>query len=255
MKEVFEKCIPQEENEDIVHLWEPLEFGMDEKYEYVKKGFLFSCFSNVLYYGIAFPILKILTKVVYDLKIEGKENIRTLKKGAITVSNHVLVLDCAMVGLACGMKKIYYTTREESFKIPVVRRLIKLLRAIPIPSDRTNRKYFTQAIEKLLKENKVVHFYPEAALWPYHETIRNFKNGAFHYAVKNQVPIVPMVFQFREPTGIRKFLKKKKDVTLVVLKPIINHIEATDHFDTKQNIENLKQTVQQEMKSKIKENA
>ena len=58
-----------EENEDVIKLWEPLEFNIDENYKYVEDGMLFSLFSNLLYYGIAFPILKILTKIVYGLKI------------------------------------------------------------------------------------------------------------------------------------------------------------------------------------------
>ena len=125
--------------------WNILEFNIDEKYDYVPKGKIFNLFSNLLYYVIAFPILKIITKLIYDLKIEGKENIKDLKSGAVTVSNHILVLDCAMVGLACGSKRVYYTTREESFQIPFVRKLIKLLRAIPIPKDVKMRENFTNA--------------------------------------------------------------------------------------------------------------
>lgn len=209
-----------EENEHIIKNWEPLEFNIDEKYEYVPNGKIFSIFSNILYYGIAFPILKIVTKVIYDLKIEGKENIRAFKEGAISISNHVLFLDCAMVGLACGQKRIYYSTLEDNFKIPFVRKLIKYLRAMPIPKKIENKKKFLEEIEKLLKNNNVVHFYPEAALYPYCTKLRNFKNGAFEIAIKNKVPIVPMIFTFREPKGLRKILKRKKDVTLTVLKPV-----------------------------------
>ncbi len=236
----------EDENSDIIKLWEPLQFNIDEKYKYIQTGTLFSICSNLLYYGIAFPILKILTKLIYDFKIEGKENIRDLKGGAISISNHVLFLDCAMVGLAFGTKEIYYTTREESFKIPFVRKLIKLLRAIPIPKKISNKEQFTQEINDIVQTGKVVHFYPEAALWPYYEKIRNFKNGAFNFAVNNNVPIIPMVFKFREPKGIRKFLKRKKDVTLVVLEPIM----PGKLNNRKQNIENLKQNVHNKMENK-----
>ena len=44
---------------------------------------VFSIFSNILYYVIAFPILKLLLKIVYDLKIEGKENIRNIKEWTV----------------------------------------------------------------------------------------------------------------------------------------------------------------------------
>lgn len=242
--ETFKIEQEKDENSHIIHLWEPLEFNIDENYEYVPRGLLFSIFSNFIYYGIAFPILKVLTKVVYDLKIEGKENIKNLQGGAVTVSNHVLVLDCAMVGLGCGKRKIYYTTGEGSFKIPFVKDLIKVLRAIPIPEKIKNRKYFIKAIDDILQKGEFVHFYLEASLWPYYKKIRKFKNGAFDFAVRNKVPVIPMVFTFRKPKGIRRFLKRKKDVTLTILKPIICD-EGNDN--KKQEIENLKQRVHQEM--------
>ena len=251
MKVVVSDTITEEENKDIISLWEPLQFKIDENYEYVPKGILFSIFSNLLYYGIAYPILTVLTKLVYNLKIEGRENIKNLKSGAITVSNHVLVLDCAMVGLACRFKKIYYTTREGSFKIPFVRKLIKLLGAIPIPQNIINKKNFMKQIEELLHNNKIIHLYPEAALWPYCSKIRNFKDGAFHIAVQNDVPIVPMVFKFNEPTGIRKIFKKKKDVTLTILKPIYSE---NTYIDKKEKVENLKQAIHQAMVSALEGN-
>ena len=124
-----------------------------------------------------------------------------------------------MVGLASNWKRVHYTTLEGSFKIPFVRKLIKYLGAMPIPEGRKNKEYFMKAIDQLLQEGKLVHFYPEASLMPYHTRIRNFKNGAFDFAIRNQVPIIPMVITFRNPKGIRKFFKKKKDVTLTILDP------------------------------------
>ena len=240
--------LEQNENANIIDLWTPCEFNIDEIYEYVpKEDSIFSICSDFIYYGIAYPILKVITKIIYDFKIEGKENIENLEDGAISVSNHVLFLDCAMIGLAFKDKKIYYTTQEESFKIPFVRKLIKLLRAIPIPKSIENRKYFLEAISNLLKEKNIVHVYPEASLWPYCQKIRNFKNGAFDMAVRNQVPVVPCVFTFREPTGIRKIFKRKKDVTLKILKPIYSN---GDKY-IRQQIEELKEKVAFEMKEAI----
>ena len=238
-----------DENEHIIDLWEPLEFNIDRNYEYVSKDIIFNTFSDILYYLIAYPILKVLTKIVYDLKIEGRENIDFLEKGAISVSNHVLFLDCAMVGLAWGLKRVYYTTLEGSFKIPLVRKLIKLLRAMPIPEKIKNREYFLKAVDEVLSNGDYVHFYPEAALFPYYKKIRNFKNGAFSIAVKNDVPIVPMVFTFREPKGIRKIFKKKKDVTLKILKPVTIKEEG---LNQKQKEELLKNKVHTMMEDVVK---
>ena len=241
--------LEQDENVNIINLWTPCEFNIDENYEYVpKEDSIFSICSDFIYYGIAYPILKVLTKIIYDFKIEGQENIENLEDGAISVSNHVLFLDCAMIGLAFKDKKIYYTTQEESFKIPFVRKLIKLLRAIPIPKGIENKKYFIKAISNLLKEKNIVHVYPEASLWPYCQKIRNFKNGAFDMAVRNQVPVVPCIFIFREPTGIRKRFKKKKDVTLKILKPVYSD---GDKY-IRQQVEELKEKTVKGMKDVIK---
>ena len=247
--EEFENFV-EFENENIIDLWQPLEFNIDKNYEYISKSKIFSMVSNLIYYGIAYPILKVLLKIVYDLKIEGEENLENIKGGAISVSNHVLFLDCAMVGLAFGKRKVYYTTQEESFKIPFVRKLIKYLRAIPIPKSIENLKYFIKEMDKTLKEGNIVHFYPEAALWPYCNKIRKFKNGAFDLAVRNGIPIVPIVFTFREPTGYRKIFKTKKDVTVKILNPI----ECEDGGNSKEKAQKLKEKVSLEMKRQLVKN-
>lgn len=235
----------EEPTENVMEVWHPLKFDVNEKYKYVPTNTFFRIISWIVYYIIAVPILSILLKLVYDFKIEGKENIKNLQGGAITVSNHVLVLDCAMVGLAvCGKKKIFYTTQSESFQIPFVRKLIKLLRAIPIPKEVKNKERMVKEISNLLKDNKFVHFYPEAILYPYCNKIRHFKNGAFDLAIKNDVPVVPIVIKFRQPKGIRKILKRKKDATLKILEPIyfenILKEESQDNLDNnlKNNLEN-----------------
>lgn len=230
------------ENDHVIDMetWESLEFHIDEDYQYVPSGKIFGFFSHMIYYGVAVPVMYVLTKLIYDLKIEGKENIQSLQTGAVSVSNHVLFLDCAMVGLAMDDKKVYYTTLEDSFKIPVVRKLIKLLRAIPIPKEAKNKPHFMLALDNILKNKEIVHFYPEASLWPYYDKIRNFKTGAFRFAIRNDVPILPMVFSFRRPNGIRRIFKKKPDFTLTILEPIRSK-EKKD--DLREEINELKNDV------------
>lgn len=240
MENITEEVAEKEENSHIINLWTPCKFNINPNYKYVPKNKIFRFFSDFLYYGIAIPVLTVLLKILYDLKIEGRENIQNITSGAVSVSNHVLFLDCAMTGIAFRKQKIYYTTLEQSFKIPFVRRLIKLLRAIPIPKSIENKKYFVKAIDELLQKGNIIHFYPEAALRPYCNKIRHFKNGAFDFAVRNQVPIVPLVYTFRKPKGIRKVFKKKPDVTLIILKPIKYNSDITN---IKEKVNKLKEDV------------
>ena len=243
-----EQCVKENENEDIIHMYEPLELNINEEYQYIKEGKVFSFFSNLLYYGLAFPVLTILDKIIYDLKIEGKENIKNLKTGAISVSNHVLILDCTMIGLAFGLRKIYFTTRKGSFEIPFVRKLIKLLRAIPIPTKMSNKECFVKQLDEALQKGKIIHFYPEKALWPYCEKIRNFKSGAFDFAIRNNIPVIPIVIKFRNPKGIRKMLKKKKDVTIKILEPITYR---NPYENKKDGIAKLKEQVNKAMEAQL----
>lgn len=236
------------EDTHVLHLWEPLAFKIDEDFEFVHHGFLFTILSSLLYL-IAFPILFLLDKVMLDFSVDGIEKLHYMETGKITVSNHVHFLDCTMIGLANFPEKTYFTSLESNFRIPIVKQLITLLNTIPIP---TNRKYlpsFAHSIDELLQNGNTIHFYPEASLWPYSRKLRSFKNGAFSFAVENQVPIVPCVFTFHNPTGIRSLFKKKPFVKMTILDPIYPNSDLS----TGEAKIDLKEKVHDQMTQKIKE--
>lgn len=236
-----------DENSHIFSMWEPLDFRIDERYKYVNKNIFLKTCSDLLYYIIAAPVLTVLTKLLFGFEIKGKENLQQIKKGAISVSNHVHVLDCAMIGLSMLPRKIFFTASEAGFKMPIVRHIVKLLNAIPIPSEISNKKNFVLAIDELLENNEIVHFYPEASLWPYYNKLRNFKNGPFDIAIRNNVPIIPMVYSYRKPTGIRKFIKSKPFFTLNILKPVYPNIELS----RKECLDDLKERAYKKMKDNL----
>lgn len=212
------KDIPEDSH--VLHLWEPCKFEINDEFKFVNDNFLFNFFSNLLYL-IAYPILVIINKFFFGFKIEGKENLEKVDGvGKVTVSNHVHPMDCTMVALGNMPSKTYYTSLESNFKIPVVRKIIKLLNAIPIPKDIKYTRNFMNSIDNLLKNGKTIHFYPEGSLWPYYTKIRHFKNGAFDFAVRNNVPVVPMVFKFKKSKAISNILKSKPTITLEILEPI-----------------------------------
>ena len=207
------------EDSHVLHFWQPCKFEIDDNFTFVNDNFVFNTFSNMLYV-IAYPILLFITKFFFGFKIEGKENLEDITTGKVTVSNHVHPLDCIMVGLANIPQKTFYTSLETNFKIPIVRRIIKLLNTVPIPQNIKYTKAFMDSIDELLQNNKTVHFYPEGSLWPHYEKIRHFKNGAFDFAVRNNVPVVPMVIKFNKPKKISNLIKTRTTITLVIQKPI-----------------------------------
>lgn len=236
----------ENEDEHILNMWTPLDIEIDEDYDYVKEGILFKAASTLLYI-IVWPILVIYNKVMYNFKIYGRENLTKIKTGKITVSNHVHPMDCTMNAIANTPKSLYFVSIKSNFEIPVIRHIIRLLHAFPIPDGVCNKEKFFLSINKLLKENKTVHFYPEASLWPYYKKIRKFKNGAFKLAVENNVPIVPMVYKFVKPYGIRKYIKKKPFIELHVLSAIY----PDQNLNKKQATEKLKNDVYLKMKQEL----
>ena len=125
MKENLQSNV-NNENEDIIKMWEPLKFDIGLNYKYVKNNIFFKLISNLFYYIIVAPIIFLISNIVFGLKIEGKENLKNIKSGAISVSNHVQYIDCAMLGLAWFPRRIYYTAKTDGFKMPVVRHLVRL---------------------------------------------------------------------------------------------------------------------------------
>lgn len=210
-----EELKPDEEH--VVKMWTPYNIKVDENYKFISENPVFNAVSGGLK-AFALPALGVLNKLVFKLEISGRENLEPLEgKGYITVCNHVNLLDCGMIATAVGRRDITFTTIKENFEIPVVRILVKLLGGIPIPRSQKAMIKFSEAVSALLDGGHVVHFYPEAVLFPYYNGIRGFRRGAFAYAVKNNVPVAPMIITFHEPESR---LRKKPTAKIHVLEPV-----------------------------------
>ena len=236
------------EDEHIINMWTPLDIKIDEDYKFINNGILFNLASNLLYL-VALPLLCIHNKIMYNFKIYGRENLTNIQTGKITVSNHVHPMDCTMNAIANAPDSLYFPTLKSNFEIPVIRHIIRLLHAFPIPEGVSNKEKFFDTIKKLLDENKAVHFYPEASLWPYYKKLRKFKNGAFKIAVEENVPIIPMVYKFVKPYGIRKLIKKRPFIELYILPAIY----PDSKLNKVKSIEDLKKRVYLSMNNKLLE--
>ena len=117
---------------------------------------------------------------------------------------------------------------------------------IPFDHGLTEIREVENGVKDAFYENsEVVGIYPEGKLIPYYEGIREFKNGAFAFAVKNQVPILPIRFTYREVTDVRRLIRKKPFITLTILEP-----EYPKEKICKENVIELKDRVFRKMNSK-----
>ena len=179
----------------------------------MKKSFVPAILSFLMYYVIALPILIIIMKTRYLMKITGKKYIKEVKKkriGAVSISNHIHNLDAAMVAVPQAPKKITFTALPTNFTRKDAGFLVNLLGAVPIPvTVDENKIFFYELGNKLVKE-QMIHFYPEGGLVQLDTHLRDFKTGAFLLASQNLVPIIPMFISY-------KLTKNKEHVKRIYL--------------------------------------
>ncbi|MEG1509032.1 MAG: lysophospholipid acyltransferase family protein [Clostridia bacterium] len=226
--ENVDQNIPMSSDEHVIKFNHLKAINFDENYEYVIKNPVKRFFMRIVW-GIAVVVFYIGNTCAYSLKIKGKKNLKAIKKskkGAISVCNHCMILDCTMAQLATFRKKIYLPTVQETCQIPVVRRFVRCLNAVPIPRGIKPMKVFMDDINKLLQDGNFIHFYPEASLWPWYDKLRPFKTGCFKFAVDNDVAVVPMALTFRDRNKWwKKIISRRPMVTLTVLEPIFPNKE------------------------------
>ena len=215
---------------------------MNKKGDLLHHSIIYKILSGLLYL-IAYPILFLVTKLWLGLKVEGRENLSKMGDEYITVANHINMIDCAMIALTIFPRIPYFLTLQSNLEIPFIKYLVMLFRGIPIPRKKSGKEKMVNTIDGLLKRGEIVGIYPEGHLIPYYDGIREFKNGAFNFAVRNQVPILPIVFTYREPEGIIRFIKRKPFITLTILEPEYPKTEIS-----KANVQELKNRVYRKMK-------
>lgn len=193
---------------------------IDENYSYKQKGFI-SRFLALLLYAVVVVACPVIIFITNGVRIRGRRNLQNLKTGAVSICNHVLTLDNMCVAQALFPRKIYFQSQEETFSIKGIRHVVKGLGAYPIPKSMKAKREYIKFTDELLQNKQIVQIFPEGSLWPYYERIRPFKAGAFHFAVKNNVPVIPMCINFRErPKLLKIFGVKAKCATLHIGKPI-----------------------------------
>lgn len=128
------------------------------------------------------------------LKVKGRKNLRVMKKqGCIVVSNHCHYFDTVFTSWTIFPRRLYITVVQRNFEVPAVRILLKIFRAIPIPSSPAGFKMITKPIGEALARGHNVMFLPEGELVVMSQTIHRFRPGAFYQSYIHQVPLVPFV--------------------------------------------------------------
>lgn len=194
----------------------PKEVKLKEDYLFYNTHFWFRFLAYIVKVVSRFWLF--FPKVFLGYRVKGRKN-KSKVKGAIVVSNHIFVIDALLLVSSFWRRKVYVTMLQSNLGFGLASKYMRIGAAVPIPTDRRLLRKFNEETVEILKKGKNVLFYPEAALMPYCDHIRNFLPGAFHYALLADAPILPCCFTFHKPRGLYKLFRKKPTIHLNILEP------------------------------------
>lgn len=147
---------------------------------------------------VLFLFARFLIGFAYGARVIGKKNLRRIKKtGAVSVMNHFSFLDTLFVRQAVGHFRSFHTMGPKNNRTGFGGHVIRHGGMLPFSADLSAARNLNAEIGRLLESGKIVNFYPEQALWTNYQKPRPMKDGAFHYAIKHNVPILPIFCTFK----------------------------------------------------------
>ena len=109
--------------------------------------------------------------------------------GLIICANHISFLDAFFLSVALR-RQVFYMGKDELFRIPVLRAIIKGVGAFPVKRGAADRSSLERASE-IIREGKILGLFPEGTRSKTGE-LQRFKSGAAMLAGKLRADIVPV---------------------------------------------------------------
>lgn len=251
-KETNIEITNKEKNKDFNSHINPIDWNncypVDGSFNYLRKG-IKTKFKDFLLTTL--EIRPFARKINKDLKtkVYGKENLKGLNS-AIVTCNHVNIFDCLVIKSNLNkFRHTYFTAAPFNNQKGHFGELMRIGGLLPLSDNLSAMRNFNQAIEYHLNKNHFVVFYPEQSMWLYYRKPRPYKDGAYHYAVKYNKPIVPLFITFEDSEELDEENLPKQIFHLHILKPIY----PKEDLSPKENIEYLKSENAKVTKEKYEE--
>lgn len=184
----------------------PSRMLMPDEIDYYRKG-LYKKAKTKFAFMIARRFLnKMISKKQLIIKdIKGIENFRNLETGAVITCNHFNALDSFAIQMAYEAaeqpdRTFYRVIREGNYtSFPgFYGFLMRQCNTLPLSSNQETLRKFMEATNTLLKEGNFVLVYPEQSMWWNYRKPKPLKKGAFTFACRNNVPVLPCFITMRD---------------------------------------------------------
>lgn len=172
-------------------------------------GWLWNAVGTALYYVVAAPLVFLISWLYLGLKFENRRALRGLRRsGYFLYGNHTRNLDAFLPAVAAFPKRAYIITGPDAVSLPLLRNVVMMLGAIPIPTEFSAMRKFLTAVTERFRQRHCVAVFPEAHVWPFYTGIRPFPDTSFGYPAKENAPSIVMVTTYRRRRGLFRFAKK-----------------------------------------------
>lgn len=139
-------------------------------------------------YRIAKGILKPIFNILYNVQVEGRENLP--KQGPLIIcANHTSAIDPIILGVNMPYKKIYSMAKAELFNNKLIGWLMYKLGVFPVKRGEADLKSIKTSL-KLLKDGQIMGIFPEGTRNKTGEV--KAEPGVAMIAVKAQAPVLPV---------------------------------------------------------------
>ncbi|KEQ16810.1 MFS transporter [Endozoicomonas numazuensis] len=140
-------------------------------------------------------VIWMLSHTMYRVTHKQLDNIPR-EGAAVLVCNHVSYVDALLIGGAVK-RPVRFVMDRNIYNLPVLNRLFKLSKTIPICPEHKDPETFHKAFEKIseeLKEGNLVCIFPEGRLTQ-DGSLGQFKKGIEKILKSDPVPVVPMALK------------------------------------------------------------
>jgi len=201
----------------------PIKTLMPEDVDYLKKKFS-SKIKNLFCRRKLNSMLKKYA-IAHKIEIEGLDNLKNIKCGAVLTTNHFHYFDASPAVFALKQlktkRKMHIVIREGNYQIPgLFGFILKNYNTFPLSSNIRTMVNLDRAIETVIKRGDFVLVYPEQAMWWKYKKPRFYRIGAFKWAAKNNVPLVPCFTTMEDMENIEEDGLPAQKLTWHIGKPI-----------------------------------
>ena len=160
-------------------------------------------------------------------EIKGLEHFRNLDSGAVITCNHFNAFDSFAIQLAYEAanqqgRTFYRVIREGNYtSFPgFYGFLMRNCNTLPLSSNHQTLRKFNKAMTQILSDGHFVLVYPEQSMWWNYRKPKPLKNGAYLFAAKNNVPVLPCFITMQDSDIIGEDGFPIQEYTINISEPI-----------------------------------